>query len=62
MGRSADELRLRARRYREAADKGPRRERAFHLTYAFCLEQRANTLEQDAQMGLPGVADLPPAA
>jgi hypothetical protein len=59
MGRSVEELRLRARRFREAADRGPRRERAFHLTYAYCLEQRANVIEQDAQMALPGVADLP---
>lgn len=61
MGRFTEELRLRARHYREAADKGPRRERAYHLTYAYCLERRANDLDGDLQTILPGVIDQPAA-
>jgi hypothetical protein len=52
-----EELRARARRYRQAAETGPRRERAYQLTYAYCLEQGANALERDAQqLPLPGIA------
>jgi hypothetical protein len=53
MGNFVEELRARARRYRQAAETGPRRERAYQLTYAYCLEQGANALEQDAEPPLP---------
>jgi hypothetical protein len=42
----AEELRQRAQAYRQAADKGPKRERAQHLTLAYCLERQANNLER----------------
>ena len=56
MGNFVEELRARAKRYRQAADTGPRRERAYQLTYAYCLEQGANAIERDTQLDLPGIA------
>ena len=56
MGNFTEELRARARRYRQTAETGPRRERAYQLTYAYCLEQGANALERDGQLPLPGIA------
>jgi hypothetical protein len=56
MGNFTEELRARARRYRQAAETGPRRERAYQLTYAYCLEQGANVLERDGKLPLPGIA------
>ena len=56
MGNFAEELRTRARRYRQAAETGPRRDRAYQLTYAYCLEQGANALERETQLPLPGIA------
>jgi hypothetical protein len=57
MGDFTEELRAQAIRYRQAAETGPRRERAFRLTYAFCLEQRANILEQTGQLHQQGIAE-----
>ena len=45
MGDSAEDLRQRARSFRQAADEGPRRNRAYCLTVAYCLEQRLAHLE-----------------
>ena len=57
MGRSPEELRSRALAYRDAADSGPRRERAYQLTQAYCLEQQAGALERRDQTVLPGLFD-----
>jgi hypothetical protein len=46
MGNAADELRQRAKMYRQAAEKGPRRDRAQRLTLAYCLERQANEIER----------------
>lgn len=46
MGNAAEELRHRAQMYRQAAEKGPRRDRAQRLTLAYCLERQANELER----------------
>jgi len=45
MADSAEDLRQRARSFRQAAEEGPRRNRAYCLTVAFCLEQRLAHLE-----------------
>jgi hypothetical protein len=42
---SAEDLRQRARSFRQAAEEGPRRNRAYCLTVAYCLEQRLAHLE-----------------
>jgi len=49
MADTAEDLRQRARSYRQAAEEGPRRERAYCLTLAYCLEQRVAHLELNAQ-------------
>ena len=45
MAESAEDLRQRARSFRRAAEEGPRRNRAYCLTVAYCLEQRVAHLE-----------------
>lgn len=45
MADTAEDLRQHARSYRRAAEEGPRRNRAYHLTLAYCLEQRLASLE-----------------
>ena len=45
MAESAEDLRQRARSFRQAAEEGPRRNRAYCLTVAYCLEKRLAHLE-----------------
>jgi hypothetical protein len=49
MAESAEDLRQRAQSFRQAAEQGPRRNRAYCLTVAYCLEQRVAHMELNAQ-------------
>jgi hypothetical protein len=53
MGNTAEDLRQQARSYRRAAEEGPRKNRAYHLTLAYCLEQRLSH-EDSAQRSSAG--------
>ena len=50
MADSAEDLRQRARSFRQAAEEGPRRNRAYCLTVAYCIEQRIAHLENAQHM------------
>lgn len=56
MADSAEDLRQRARSFRQVAEEGPRRIRAYCLTVAYCLEQRLTHLESALRVPANAVA------